>query len=616
MVRARHRRHPRDPVDPPEPDRRPVPRPRRPAERHHAGPRLRRDRDRDRDRHRALPLPHGSFPPPVRRTRARSSTRSRRRSSTRRCSGACCSASCSDAGLQPNLANLIQALIYALATRLGAPGRPWYMLVTALAIGLAGGWLVGITGGIGAAFLGHAITRVAIFLTTGHSGLPKAKGTEERGARAAAGDAQGLARARLRRGVPRPVARRPLHGPGCHRPAAAGRALCPRAVLRLAVPVLRLRRVRGGRGARTAGPRRGLRRGAAAEIDLRADAADAAFGASRPPLETLYLGGGTPTLLRRRRRSRPSSTASGARFGLAAGAEVTIEANPGPDERGDARGAASMPGVTRVSLGAQSFDDGLLRRLGRRHRPRDVEAAVAEAREAGIGSVSLDLLYDVPGQSRRLGGDAGRRARALAGPRLGLRADPRRPGCGGADRAGRATTCRRARARVAGGRRRSTSRTRTGRPRNTASPSSASTRPASAATRSRTGRGPGTRAATTSPTGSAARTRRSGPGRTRSMGRAPLERGAARRLPAPRSRPPTGRSRGCRPAASRRSMRRRPRSRRRSSGCGSTRGSPSPTPSPGRSAPHLRGRSSGFGGGRSHGPPTTRPSRTSCSALV
>ena len=53
------------------------------------------------------------------------------------------------------------------------------MLVTALAMGLAGGWLVGVTGGIGAAFLGHSITRVAIFLTTGHSGLPKARGTED-----------------------------------------------------------------------------------------------------------------------------------------------------------------------------------------------------------------------------------------------------------------------------------------------------------------------------------------------------------------------------------------------------------------------------------------------------
>jgi hypothetical protein len=83
------------------------------------------------------------------------------------------------AGLDPTLANVVQALIYGLATRLGAPGRPWYMLVTALAIGLAGGWLTGVTGGIGAAFLGHAITRVAIFLTTGHAGLPKARGTED-----------------------------------------------------------------------------------------------------------------------------------------------------------------------------------------------------------------------------------------------------------------------------------------------------------------------------------------------------------------------------------------------------------------------------------------------------
>jgi Type II CAAX prenyl endopeptidase Rce1-like len=81
--------------------------------------------------------------------------------------------------MDPNLANVTQALLYGLATRLGAPGRPWYMLVTVLAIGLAGGWLTGVTGGIGAAFLGHAITRVAIFLTTGHSGLPKDKGTED-----------------------------------------------------------------------------------------------------------------------------------------------------------------------------------------------------------------------------------------------------------------------------------------------------------------------------------------------------------------------------------------------------------------------------------------------------
>jgi coproporphyrinogen III oxidase-like Fe-S oxidoreductase len=87
-----------------------------------------------------------------------------------------------------------------------------------------------------------------------------------------------------------------------------------------------------------------------------------------------------------------------ARFGLAAGAEITLEANPGPDERGDARALAAA-GVTRISYGAQALDVVSLRRLGRRHRPADVAAAVADARGAGIASVNLDLLYDVPGQS-------------------------------------------------------------------------------------------------------------------------------------------------------------------------------------------------------------------------
>jgi oxygen-independent coproporphyrinogen-3 oxidase len=85
----------------------------------------------------------------------------------------------------------------------------------------------------------------------------------------------------------------------------------------------------------------------------------------------------------------------GQRFGIATDAEITIEANPGPDERGDAR-AWRAAGVNRLSLGAQSMSDLELRRLGRRHRSADVESAVGEAREAGVGSISLDLLYDVP----------------------------------------------------------------------------------------------------------------------------------------------------------------------------------------------------------------------------
>jgi hypothetical protein len=71
-----------------------------------------------------------------------------------------------------------QAVVYVLATRLGAPGRDRYMLLVAGGIGLIGGWATIATGGIGAAFLGHAITRVAVFLTTGHAGQPPARGTD------------------------------------------------------------------------------------------------------------------------------------------------------------------------------------------------------------------------------------------------------------------------------------------------------------------------------------------------------------------------------------------------------------------------------------------------------
>jgi len=82
------------------------------------------------------------------------------------------------AGAPELLAIVGQAVVYVLATRLGAPGRDRYMLVLAGAIGLIGGWATIATGGIGAAFLGHAITSVAVFLTTGHAGNPPARGTD------------------------------------------------------------------------------------------------------------------------------------------------------------------------------------------------------------------------------------------------------------------------------------------------------------------------------------------------------------------------------------------------------------------------------------------------------
>ena len=172
-----------------------------------------------------------------------------------------------------------------------------------------------------------------------------------------------------------------------------------------------------------------------AELDLRADALDAAFGPKRPPLETVYLGGGTPSLL-------PPEAITAlldqvrARFGIAHGAEVTLEANPGRDERGDAA-ALRAAGVTRLSIGAQSMSAAGLRRLGRRHRVVDVVTAVAEARAAGIHSVSLDLLYDAPEASLVDWIDTLESALALAPDHLSLYAltldDPDAEGLTGID---------------------------------------------------------------------------------------------------------------------------------------------------------------------------------------
>ncbi len=133
------------------------------------------------------------------------------------------------------------------------------------------------------------------------------------------------------------------------------------------------------------------------ELDLRADALDTAFGRGRPALDTVYLGGGTPSLLPAPAVAR-LLTLIRTRYGIADDAEITLEANPGPDERGDAA-ALRAAGITRLSLGAQSLSDAGLRRLGRRHRASHVGDAVDEARAAGIGSVSLDLLYDAPDAS-------------------------------------------------------------------------------------------------------------------------------------------------------------------------------------------------------------------------
>ncbi len=104
---------------------------------------------------------------------------------------------------------------------------------------------------------------------------------------------------------------------------------------------------------------------------------------------TLFLGGGTPSLW------EPAAIATvvdAARaLGLPRGAEVTLEANP---ESADAARAAAWreAGVTRVSIGVQSFDPAVLHKLGRRHGPDDAERAIREV-AAVLGNVSVDLIH-------------------------------------------------------------------------------------------------------------------------------------------------------------------------------------------------------------------------------
>lgn len=81
-------------------------------------------------------------------------------------------------GINPGTSIITQALLYTLATRTGAPGRGQYMFVLSLLGSLVAGWATVASGAIGAAFLAHAVTRIAVFVCTGHSGQPALRGQE------------------------------------------------------------------------------------------------------------------------------------------------------------------------------------------------------------------------------------------------------------------------------------------------------------------------------------------------------------------------------------------------------------------------------------------------------
>ncbi len=114
-------------------------------------------------------------------------------------------------------------------------------------------------------------------------------------------------------------------------------------------------------------------------------------------LQSVFIGGGTPSLFHPSVFARLLNSIAG-RLPCARDMEVTLEANPGTIEHG--RFAAYREaGITRVSLGVQSFDAGHLKRLGRIHSPDDVFRAVTELKQAGIHNFNLDLMYALPEQT-------------------------------------------------------------------------------------------------------------------------------------------------------------------------------------------------------------------------
>jgi oxygen-independent coproporphyrinogen-3 oxidase len=141
-----------------------------------------------------------------------------------------------------------------------------------------------------------------------------------------------------------------------------------------------------------------------------------------PPLATVYVGGGTPSML------TPAQVGSllaalATHFGLAPGAEISLEMDPASFD-GPRLAGYLAAGVNRVSLGGQSFDDAVLARLGRRHRSTDLLQAASwlhQARQGGdLASWSLDLIQGLPEQGLAAWRQQLAQAVALAPPHLSI----------------------------------------------------------------------------------------------------------------------------------------------------------------------------------------------------
>jgi len=116
--------------------------------------------------------------------------------------------------------------------------------------------------------------------------------------------------------------------------------------------------------------------------------------------DTLYFGGGTPSVLRPENIGRIIENAYGL-FNISTDTEITIEVNPGTVTSEQLTEYKNI-GINRINIGAQSFNDEILNFLGRIHSSNDADLTIRGARKAGFDNIGIDLIYGIPGQTKKI----------------------------------------------------------------------------------------------------------------------------------------------------------------------------------------------------------------------
>lgn len=139
-------------------------------------------------------------------------------------------------------------------------------------------------------------------------------------------------------------------------------------------------------------------------------------GRTSPPLQTVFFGGGTPSLLTVDQLAKILETLDQS-FALATDAEISMEIDPGTFDRPQLQGYRAA-GVNRISLGVQAFQPQLLAACGRTHTVTDIQQAIATIHQVGLANYSLDLISGLPHQTLADWQDSLQQAIALAPPHL------------------------------------------------------------------------------------------------------------------------------------------------------------------------------------------------------